>query len=77
MPYIKIIKVKESIKNLNECMNIYQAINKLDWILQNKCIDCEQQCMDCCIRYEDKIAIEKLLSYVKRNKIKIKGAKTL
>lgn len=41
MPYIKIIKVKESIENLNECMNIYQAINKLDWILQNKCIDCD------------------------------------
>jgi len=30
MPYIKVIKVKESIENLNQYMNIYQAINKLD-----------------------------------------------
>jgi len=33
MSYIKVVKVKESIENLNQYMNIYQAINRLDWIL--------------------------------------------
>lgn len=77
MSYIKVVKVKESIENLNQYMNIYQAINKLDWILENKCINCEQQCTDCYLRYEDKIAIEKILTYLKKNKRKIKGGKTL
>ena len=34
MSYIKVVKVKESIENLNQYMNIYQAINRLDWILK-------------------------------------------
>ena len=75
MSYIKVVKVKESIENLNQYMNIYQAINRLDWILENKCINCEQQCADCYLDFESKIAIEKILTYLKKNKRKIKGGK--
>ena len=67
MSYIKVVKVKESIENLNQYMNIYQAINRLDWILKNKCINCEQQCTDCYLDFESKIAIEKILTYLKVN----------
>ena len=77
MSYIKVVKVKENIENLNQYMNIYQAINRLDWILKNKCINCEQQCTDCYLDFESKIAIEKILTYLKKNKRKIKGGRTL
>ena len=63
MSYIKVVKVKESIENLNQYMNI--------------CINCEQQCTDCYLDFESKIAIEKILTYLKKNKRKIKGGKTL
>ena len=65
MSYIKVVKVKENIENLNQYMNIYQAINRLDWILKNKCINCEQQCTDCYLDFESKIAIEKILNPAK------------
>lgn len=77
MAYIKVLKVKESIESLHEYMNIYQAMNTLDWILKNKCINCEEQCSDCYLDFESKIAIEKILTYLKKNKKKIKGGKTL
>lgn len=77
MSYIEVVKVKESIENLNQYMNIYQAVNKLDWILENKCINCEQQCTDCYFDYSDKIAVEKLLEYFLKNKRKIKGVKKI
>ena len=66
MSYIKVVKVKESIENLNQYMNIYQAINRLDWILENKCINCEQQCIDCYLDFESKIAIEKNINLLKK-----------
>lgn len=71
------IKVKESIESLHQYMSIYQAMNSLNWILKNKCINCEQQCTDCYLDFESKIAIEKILTYLKKNKRKIKGGKTL
>ena len=77
MSYIKVVKVKESIESLHQYMSIYQAMNSLDWILKNKCINCEQQCTDCYLDFESKIAIEKILTYLKKNKIKIKGGRTL
>ena len=77
MSYIKVVKVKESIENLNQYMNIYQAINRLDWILKNKCINCEQQCTDCYLDFESKIAIKKNINLLKKNKRKIKGGRTL
>lgn len=77
MYYFKVVKVKESIENLNQYMNIYQAMNSLNWILKNKCINCEQQCTDCYLDFESKIAIEKILTYLKKNKRKIKGGRTL
>lgn len=77
MAYIKVLKVKESIESLHEYMNIYQAMNTLDWILKNKCINCEEQCSDCYLDFESKIAIEKILTYLKKNKKKIKGGRTL
>ena len=52
MSYIKVVKVKESIENLNQYMNI--------------CINCEQQCTDCYLDFESKIAIEKILTYLKK-----------
>ena len=77
MSYIKVVKVKESIESLHQYMSIYQAMNSLDWILKNKCINCEQQCTDCYLDFESKIAIEKILTYLKKNKRKIKGGRTL
>ena len=77
MDYIKVLKVKESIESLHQYMNIYQAMNTLDWILKNKCINCEEQCSDCYLDFESKIAIEKILTYLKKNKKKIKGGRTL
>jgi len=77
MSYIKVVKVKESIEGLNQYMSIYQAMNSLNWILKNKCINCEQQCTDCYLDFESKIAIEKILTYLKKNKRKIKGGRTL
>ena len=77
MSYIKVVKVKESIESLHQYMSIYQAMNSLNWILKNKCINCEQQCTDCYLDFESKIAIEKILTYLKKNKRKIKGGKTL
>ena len=77
MSYIKVVKVKESIENLNQYMNIYQAINRLDWILENKCINCEQQCTDCYLDFESKISIEKILTYLKKNKRKNKRRKNI
>lgn len=77
MSYIKAVKVKESIESLHQYMSIYQAMNSLNWILKNKCINCEQQCADCYLDFESKIAIEKILTYLKKNKRKIKGGKTL
>lgn len=77
MPYIKIVKTKENIDYLSRNMNIYQAINNLNYILKHKCKDCNEQCSDCYIDYIDKISIEKLLTYFKNNKKIIKGAKTL
>lgn len=77
MSYIKVLKVKESIENLHKYMNIYQAMNALDWVLENKCINCQEQCSDCYLDFESKIAIEKILTYLKKNKRKIKGGKTL
>lgn len=77
MAYIKILNVKESIENLHQNMNIYQAMNALDWVLENKCINCEEQCSDCYLDFESKIAIEKILTHLKKNKKKIKGGKTL
>ena len=46
MSYIKVVKVKESIENLNQYMNTYQAINRQDKILENKCINYKQQYTD-------------------------------
>jgi hypothetical protein len=77
MAYIKVLKVKESIENLHKYMNIYQAMNALDWVLENKCINCQEQCSDCYLDFEDKIAIEKILTHLKKNKKKIKGGRTL
>ena len=77
MAYIKVLKVKESIESLHQHMNIYQAMNTLDWILKNKCINCEEQCSDCYLDFESKIAIEKILTHLKKNKKKIKGGRTL
>ena len=73
MAYIKVLKVKESIKNLHEYMNIYQAMNALDWVLENKCINCQEQCSDCYLDFESKIAIEKILIHLKKNKTFING----
>ena len=77
MAYIKVLKVKESIESLHQYMNIYQAMNALDWVLENKCINCQEQCSDCYLDFESKIAIEKILTYLKKNKKKIKGGRTL
>lgn len=73
MAFIKIHKVKEDIDCLNESMNIYQAVNNLLWILKHKCKDCEEKCSDCYLRYTDKISIEKILTFLLEDKIKIKG----
>ena len=77
MPYIKINKTKEHISYLTETMTIYEARKELKWILKQKCINCNEQCADCYLIYKDKIAIEKVLEYLNKNKITIKGYKTI
>lgn len=66
MPYIKIHKVKEEIKHYSECMTLLQARNELKWIIEHKCINCNEQCSDCYLHYKDKIAIEHILEYLNK-----------
>ena len=42
MPYITIHSPAKEIPIYNEYMNIYQARNELKWILNHKCIDCDE-----------------------------------
>lgn len=77
MPYIKIHSPAKEIPIYTECMNIYQARNKLEWILQHRCIDCDEQCSDCYLCYEEKIALEKILQYLNSKNRTITGVKTI
>ena len=77
MPYINIHSPAKEIPIYTECMNIYQARNKLEWILQHKCIDCDMQCSDCYLHYKEKIALEKILQYLNNKNKTITGVKTI
>ena len=77
MPYITVHYPAKEIPIYTQCMNIYQARNELKWILKHKCIDCDEQCSDCYLRYKEKIALEKILEYLNNRNKTITGFRTI
>lgn len=77
MPDLKIRKPKLEIPILTNNMNLYQAVHILNPLLKQRCIDCDMQCADCYLDYDEKIAIETILLYFKTHKKIISGYKTI